>query len=133
MELIQTCKFASPSGMPRGSDPNRCRRSEIEDLRPLAQQRARRSSSGSGQAPPPSPPANRIRPERPPRDDDDESRLFDNEAKVDMFQRYSEWVVGGKKREDSPIDDLVEEYGCHRTYPKRVYDKVIKHGSTSNN
>lgn len=115
--------------MPRRCDPNRCAASEVE---PLSLTRGRRDC-----APPSSPPASRIRPGRPPRDEDEAveaagSRLLDNNAKLSIFKTYHEWKLGGSKKSESVIPDLVSKYGIHRTYPKRLYDKVLKAGSVDN-
>ena len=72
----------------------------------------------------------------PPRNDDEEedtsTRLFTMEQKKDIFKRYFEWVQGGRKHADSPINELVEAYGCSRPYPKRIFDKVLENGTAEN-
>ena len=51
---------------------------------------------------------------------------------MDILQRYAAWCAAGKKRTNSPIDKLETAWGCHRTYPKKLYDKVLATGNTSN-
>ena len=121
--------------MPRDSDPNRCRASEIEPFVPLAAQRERRGPPAP-QTAVESPPAHRIRravPDSPDEGGGEESRLFHDDSKLQIFKKYHQWVISGKGRNESPIDELVTEYGCHRTYPKRIYDKVLDKGGTGNN
>ena len=115
--------------MPRGSDPNRCQASEVE---PLAVARTRR-----GAAPPSPPAAQIIRPHQEPEEEaaegeDEVSRLFDDDAKMDIFNKYAAWIKAGKIPADSPIDDLVNEHGCDRTYPSKLYKKVMKNGTIDN-
>ena len=116
--------------MPQNADKNRCRKDEIAHILPLAVTRPRRGPA------PPSPPVAQVRRAVPPRDDNEEedtsTRLFTMEQKKDMFRRYFEWVEAGKIRADSPIDELVEAYGCSRAYPKRLFDKVLKNGTAEN-
>ena len=123
--------------MPRASDPNRCRAHEIE---PLAVRRPRRGVQQPA-APPPqaAPPKQRKRKasQQPPDDDADEDageeqRLYTYEEKLDIFQRCIEWIEKGKKRADSPIADLVEQYGCAQRYPNELFKKVKRTGSIDN-
>ena len=115
--------------MPRRSDPNRCRASEIE---PLAVSRPRRAGTV------PQTPELQVRPARPsatqPTDHEEakETRIHADDAKKEMFRRYAAWIASGKKRADSPIDDLVNEYECDRHHPKRLYDKVLENGTVEN-
>ena len=51
---------------------------------------------------------------------------------MDIVQRYHAWTVVGRKRAESPLDKLVEEYGCNRNYPKRIFDKMMATGSLHN-
>ena len=59
--------------------------------------------------------------------------MHTEDDKLSIFRAYSKWVEGGKKRDECPNSDLVQEYGCHRTYPKVLYDRVMEKGSTRNN
>ena len=116
--------------MPRLSDPNRCRANEVV---PLAVTRPRRCPVVA------SPPPRQVRPAHPPRDGEDacsnltsDTRLFSYEVRLDIVQRYHAWTVVGRKRAESPLDKLVEEYGCNRNYPKRIFDKMMATGSLHN-
>ena len=79
-----------------------------------------------------------MRPARPsatqPTDHEEanETRVHADDAKKEIFRRYAAWVASGKKRADSPIDELVDEYECDRNYPKRLYDKVLENGTVEN-
>lgn len=116
--------------MPRLSDPNRCRANEVV---PLAVTRPRRCPVVA------SPPPRHVRPAHPPRDGEDacsnltsDTRLFSYEVRLDIAQRYHAWILVNRKRAESPIDDLVADYGCNRDYPKRIFDKMMATGSLHN-
>ena len=114
--------------MPRRSDPNHASADEILQI---GEPDARRS----GRNPPASPPPAQVRPalrDRAADDEVEETRLHTHEAKLAIFKAYLEWTTAGKKRGDSPIDALVEEWNCERTYPKKLYDKVAETGSVDN-
>ena len=52
---------------------------------------------------------------------------------MDIAQRYHAWILVNRKRAESPLDDLVAEYGCNRDYPKRIFDdKMMATGSLHN-
>jgi hypothetical protein len=110
--------------MPRSSDPNRCRASEVEDIR--------RSPQPRGSARFASPPARQIRPAAPPPSEESNGRLHEESSKLAIFQAYFAWVTSGKKKAQSPISALCTKYGCNPQYPKRLHDKVIQHGSIEN-
>ena len=94
--------------MPRNSDKNRCRASEIE---PLAKTRTKRSASAAPESPPAAQVRRTVESQLDDSEEANESRLFTDDAKLEMFKRYLAWVEGGKAPEDSPIEDLVKEYG----------------------
>jgi hypothetical protein len=110
--------------MPRRSDPNHCLQSEVEPMVPLAQRRPRRDA-------PQSPPRDRIIPPHCEDDDNNEGRELTEDSKVAILKAYTEWLAGGKMASDSPIAGLMEKYGCGRSYPLRLYDKVMAHGSVA--
>ena len=100
--------------MPRKSDPNRARASEIEPLNPSGGRRESRApSTPAGRAP-------AAAPRRSPRVEDNGLRLHDMEAKKEMFRRYAEWKANGGRKSETPVADLCTEYGCHRNYPKKL-------------
>ena len=107
------------------SDPNRCAAWAVEPLLPLSLTRKRRI--GNVPATPPPRPAKRVREQAPPASPRLPSprlkRLREDDEKVDMLRRYSQWVADGKRRGESPATALNEEYGCNISYPKRLYDK----------
>ena len=41
-------------------------------------------------------------------------------------------VVKGRPYKESPIPALMK-FDCQRTYPKKLYDKVVEHGSVASN
>ena len=117
--------------MPRASDPNHATAADIEPL-------------GRGQRRPPSTPtqgggssgaaaAAARGPRRSPRIEKQESRLHEYESKRAIFAAYAGWVRTGSKRADSPIAELVEKYGCDRSYPKKLYDRCLGSGTVENN
>ena len=110
--------------MPRASDPNRCRRSELEPASPP--QASRRPASSRGLAPK-TPAAAR----GPAAVADSLTRVHCDDSRLKIVRAYSAWIVKGKPRKESPIPALVKEFGCERTYPKKLYDKVVKHGSVA--
>lgn len=55
--------------------------------------------------------------------------LLDREALLDIYQRYTAWVEGGRKASESPIRALVKQYGCHRNFPARLAARVKASGS----
>lgn len=40
------------------------------------------------------------------------------------------WRMDGSPKGASPATDLMERYGCHKNYPKELYDKVIANPAT---
>jgi len=61
------------------------------------------------------------------------TRLHSFEDKLDIFRKYTEWIVAGKPYGMSPAPALAEKYGCHYNYPKALYKKAIECGSIENN
>ena len=125
--------------MPRGSDPNRCRASEIERFEPISRTKPRRQcvqpvlARVAPQIPVSTPP--RARCTGPALTCDSPapgSHLKEESTKTAILKAYAEWVAAGRRREESPLDDLVQQHGCSRAYPKRLYDKVMRSGSVSN-
>ena len=121
--------------MPRASDGNRCRASEIEDLGLTAAQARPRRGATAPETPkarnnsaPPIPAARRS-----PRVEESVNKLRSMDDKVEILRRYSEWVAGGKVKSECPNRDLVEQYGCSINEPKRLYDKVLETGTVDNN
>ena len=100
--------------MPCASDPNRCSASERAiintDRRPTARADRGRGSRGPGRSVL-------------------GKRTLADEAKLDIFQHSSAWVISGQRKTDSPIPMLCETYACNSQCPKRLYDKVMGHGS----
>ena len=43
------------------------------------------------------------------------------------------WLVQGRPKNKSPIPALMAKFGCERTYPKKLYDRVVKHGTVESN
>ena len=124
--------------MPRASDPNHASAEEIEPFEPLSRTKPIRRCTA-----PSSPPKEAVRPARPPQtsankaaapgsQDTQASRLHEEDEKLDIFRQYHAWVLGGKLTSQSPIKGLVKKYSCNKQYPKRLYDKVLKSGSTKN-
>ena len=112
--------------MPQASAPNRCRASETEPASPP--QAGRRAASARG--PPPRTPAAAPANQSPVYD---LSRLHSKDARIDIFRRFSEWIAQGRPRGKSPIAALVKEHVCERTYPKKLYDRVMRAGSVDYN
>jgi hypothetical protein len=56
-----------------------------------------------------------------------------DDSRVEIVRRYSAWIVKGRPFKESPIPALMEKFGCERTYPKKLYDKVVRHGSVASN
>ena len=56
-----------------------------------------------------------------------------DDSRLEIFRRYSEWIVKGRPKNEFPIPALMEKFGCERTYPKKLFDKVSKHGSVKSN
>jgi hypothetical protein len=60
------------------------------------------------------------------------TRLHDEDVKVKVFRAMHTWKMGGGKRKDSPISDLVQEHGFGRNYPAELFKSVLKRGTTAN-
>ena len=56
-----------------------------------------------------------------------------DDSRVEIVRRYSAWIVKGRPFKESPIPALMEKFGCERTYPKKLYDKVVEHVSVASN
>ena len=117
--------------MPHSSASNRCRANEVV---PLIATRPRRGPVVA------SPPPRHVRPAHPPRDGEDAcstptscTRLFPIGVRLDIAQRHHAWtLIVNRKRAESPLDDLIAEYGYNRDYPTRIFDKMMAHGSLDN-
>jgi len=59
-------------------------------------------------------------------------RLHVTDDKIDILNAYVKWKEGGSKEVDSPIAQLKEKYKCHRNYPAKLYNKVLKTGGVMN-
>ena len=46
-----------------------------------------------------------------------------------IVQAYSAWIALGRPKKKSPIPALMKTFDCERTYPKKLYDRVMKSGS----
>ena len=57
-------------------------------------------------------------------------RIRSPEDKLEILRAYLEWIEQGKPRKGSPVSKLVLKYGCSTDYPKQLYDKVKRFGST---
>ena len=62
----------------------------------------------------------------------DSTRLHLDEVKRDIVQQYEAWLRSGKRLVDSPIAELMEKYGCARTYPTKLYNQFIARCSVEN-
>ena len=56
-------------------------------------------------------------------------RRFSNKDKIHINQLYAQWVQRGKVDEESPIEAIVTEFGCDRTYPSRLFARAAARGS----
>ena len=56
-------------------------------------------------------------------------RRFSNEDKIQINQLYAQWDKRGKVDEESPIEAIVTEFGCDRTYPSRLFARAGARGS----
>lgn len=59
------------------------------------------------------------------------SRQLSEDQRTVIFRRYSWWLADGKLEAESPIAALMQEFTVGRQYPKRLYDKVMKHGNVA--
>ena len=60
-------------------------------------------------------------------------RLYELDEKVDILQKYVKWREAGKSSFVSPMSALKRKYPhMGKNYPKRLYDKMMKHGSVEN-
>ena len=114
--------------MPLGSHPNTCKASEVVLPSPLGKGRASRSRTSAPRTPPAKPKAAIEKNSRAARD----TRLNPDADKLAIAQVYGDWLKAGRLHDLSPIDDLMEKYGCSRVYPKRCYDKLQRQGSVQN-
>ena len=89
---------------------------------------ARRAASSRGSAP--RTPAAAPAPATPA---ESLTRVHCDDSRLEIFRRYSDWLVKGRPKNESPIPALMEKFGCERTYPKKLFDKVSKHGSVKSN
>ena len=119
------------SSMPRRSDPNRCRASEIEPLSRTKPTRACARPAAASE--PPHTPQSRVRRPQPESRDSavQGSRQLSEDQRTVIFRRYSWWLADGKLEAESPIAALMQEFTVGRQYPKRLYDKVMKHGNVA--
>ena len=115
-------KWASRAWIPRASDPNRCRKAELVPGSPP--QGARRSASSRGVVP--KTPAAAAAPAAPA---DSLTRVHCGDSRLAVVQAYSAWIAAGRPKKKSPIPALMKTFDCERTYPKKLYDRVMKSGS----
>ena len=115
--------------MPRGSDPNRCKKAEV--FIPLALQRPKRTALKS-----PTKAKSTIKTpvgsKRKTTESDTVSRHHSADDKLKIFQAHMAWVKAGSVKGASPHKRLAQTYGCSPKYPKRLFDKVSRCGSTDN-
>ena len=60
------------------------------------------------------------------------TRVHSDDSRLEIVRRYSAWIVKGRPYKESPIPALMK-FDCERTYPKKLYDKVVEHGSVASN
>ncbi|KAJ1634381.1 hypothetical protein T492DRAFT_836919 [Pavlovales sp. CCMP2436] len=65
-------------------------------------------------------------------EEEGQTRLVSADAKLVIVGAYSQWVKGGSLPEKLPIAELVAMYQVHRTYRKRLYEKMVASGSVEN-
>ena len=112
--------------MPRGSDPNRCRTAELVPASPPKASRRAASARGAAPRTPAAAPA-------PAAPAESLTRVHCDDSRLTIVHAYSAWLVLGKPKGKSPIAALMKQFGCERTYPKKLYDKVFRHGTVESN